>query len=328
MNFMLGLMFGESYQEVYLGSAWMWKISKVITEKGQNCSLVVMQVSKSLRTLLRSGTWFNIPLWVGGEIDIPVAPRVIKKETLRSDLRKIRKHSLLFEVTHEPKNFDDFYYNMYVPHVTRAHGNGAYIMPYEEKRTKFRNCDLLLVKTEEKSIAGILIAYEKGGLRLWSLGIRDGNLEYVKEGAVTALFHFSMLYLEDKGYTKVKLGTSRAFLRDGVLQYKRKWSQTITSTSRDWFALKVLSYNGAAGGFLQNNPFIFEKGGILHGALFVDAEKPLSAKELRQIEKRNFIPGLSKLSIYHLQHSDTIKQENASSQFFEQIVCCSVNDLV
>jgi hypothetical protein len=39
---------------------------------------------------------------------------------------------------------------MYVPHISRVHASKAYIVPYEEMRTKFQKCDLLLVKKDKK----------------------------------------------------------------------------------------------------------------------------------------------------------------------------------
>jgi hypothetical protein len=324
-NYLVGIIFGASFHENYLGREWLWNIPKKIAHEGRDCSLMLIKVIKPLRKLLRTKNCHYIPAWVYGEIDIPAAPN---SENLRRNLRKIQKHSLRFEVTREPQKFDDFYYNMYVPYITKAHGNSAFIVPYEEKRTKFHNCDLLLVTKQDKSIAGTLIAYEKGSSRLWSQGIRDGNLDYVKEGAATAFYHFSLLYLEDKGFTKVKSGNSRAFLRDGVLQYKRKWSQKIIGTSRDWFVLKVLSYQGAAGSFLQENPFIFEKRGCLHGAVFVDGHDALSHKEIKKIYKQHYHPGLAKLFIYRLGHRDIAKQDNIPPELSERIVLCSVEDML
>lgn len=242
------------------------------------------------------------------------------------DLRKIRVHSLGFEITQDPQQFDDFYQNMYVPYIIKAHGASAFIQPYEKMRAEFQNCDLLLITKQEERIAGFLIVYEKTGPRLWVSGIRDANREYVKDGVMGALYHFSFLYLKDKGFTKVKLGLSKAFLSDGVLQYKKKWSQKIVGTSSDWFALKILSYQGAAGSFLQKNPFIFESRGSLSGAVFVDTERPLSAKELRNIEKLYYTSGLSKLFIYHLQPSNVIKHDNIPPELSERIVLRSVGD--
>ena len=92
---------------------------------------------------------------------------------------------------------------------------------------------------------------------------------------MTALYHFSFLYLKDKGFTKVNFGLSRAFLGDGVFQYKKKWSQRIVGTSTYWYALKVNNPTVETKSFLKRNPFIFEKTGLLYGVIFGDFQKPL-----------------------------------------------------
>ncbi len=279
MKYILELIFGPSFQKQYISWAWLWKMPKVPTKIVQDYSLILINLRKSYKKLLRSRDWFYIPNWVIGEIDIPAVPN---SRNIRRDLRKIRKHSFRFVATREPQEFEDFYHNMHVPYINKVYGNNANIVPYKEKRKNFQNCDLLLVKKQEESIAGILIAYENGGSRLWTLGIRNGNLDYVKEGALTALYHFSFLYLKDKGFTKVNFGLSRAFLGDGVLQYKKKWSQRIVGTSAYWFALKVKNPTVEMKSFLQRNPFIFEKTGLLYGAIFWGFQKPPSIKEIRK----------------------------------------------
>jgi hypothetical protein len=305
----------------------MWNIPKVIEEKGQSCSLVVAQIHESLRNLLRPSKWFYIPLAVSGEVDIPIDPSVMKKHTVKTDLRKIRDHSLGFEVAQDPQQFNDFYHNMYVPYITKAHGASAFIVPYERMRAELKNCDLLLITKQEERIAGSLIVYEKTGPRFWLPGIRDANRDYLKAGARGALYHYSFLYLKEKGFTKVKPGRSKAFLLDGVLQYKRKWSQRIVGTSSYVYALKVLSYTDGAKAFLQQNPFIFENGGILNGAVFLDEEKALTPKNFKKIDKQFFHAGLSKLYIYCFHDNKQIKQASIPPELSERFVLRSAEDI-
>jgi hypothetical protein len=42
-NYMLGLIFGDSFEERYIGLAWLWKMSEVAVKAGKNCSLMVVQ---------------------------------------------------------------------------------------------------------------------------------------------------------------------------------------------------------------------------------------------------------------------------------------------
>lgn len=326
-SFLLGLAFAGSFREQILGRVWLWNISKAIHTVGKDCSLMLIEVRKSHRKWLRACNWFFVPCWVIGEIDIPFNREVLNGDSVKSDLRRIRKNGLEYEVTRDPRRFDDFYHNMYVPHISRAHGSEAYIVPYEEKKIQFQKCDLLLVKKDDKDIAGILLRHEPAGPRLWSLGIRDGNQEYLKAGAASALFHFSIQYLAIKGFSRVKIGLSRAFLRDGVLQYKRKLSQRITEGSADGFALKVLSYTPAARAFLRNNPFLFETDGALHSAIFVDPAQTLSQKELEEIHNAHCHPGISKLVIYRLQQGDAANPDTVPPELAEHIVLRSVEDI-
>ena len=327
VNYLLELACGPSFQEQSLGRAWLWRIPKMIAENAQGCSLMIVQVRASHRKLLRSNNFFYIPNWVFGQVDMPLDSKVMKDSSIKSDLRRIRKHSLEFEVTRDSKRFDDFYYNMYIPYITKAHRDNANVITYDEIRATFKNSDLLLVTKQSKPIAGMVIEYEEAGPRLWIIGILDGDSKYIKEGAVGALYHFSFLYLQDRGFTSVKSGYSRPFLCDGVLQYKKKWSQRIINTSRNWFALKIISYSTAVEAFLKNNPFIFESSGMLNSAVFVDTEKPPTLDEITKMDKQYFHTGLCKLFIFDLQNGNSVEQESVPPELSERIVFRSADDI-
>jgi hypothetical protein len=326
INYLCELALGNSFKEYYHGRTWLWKLAKLIEKKDTDYSFVIVQVDKSNLNLLKSPNWFFIPDWVIGEINTPLDEIVTKNSSIKSDLRRIRKHSLHYEVTQDPHLFDEFYHNMYVPHITKAHFSNAYIMSYDYMRAEFQNSELLLVKKQEKRIAGILIAYEEVP-RLWSLGVRDSNPEYIKDGAVGALFYYSLLYLKGKGYSTINFGLSRPFLRDGVLQYKRKWTQRIVGTTSYGYALKVLNYTDPAKAFLQKNPFIFESHEELQGAVFVNADKALSSEELQKIDKKYFYDGLSKLYVYHFHNVEAIEQDSIPPELSDRIVLRSAADM-
>jgi len=55
------------------------------------------------------------------------------------------------------------------------------------------------------------------------LGVKNAYEKYVKLGALRAAYWFSIEYLRDLGYKEVGFGVTRPFLRDGVLQYKKKY---------------------------------------------------------------------------------------------------------
>ena len=148
---------------------------------------------------------------------------------------------------------------MYVPHITRIHGNKSFLVPYHEIKEKAKDCELLLIKNNKEYIAGLLIRYDskKNIPRLWQLGIKDGNLVYVKAGAMGALYYYALNHLKEKGYKKVNFYLSRAFLNDGVLQYKKKWGFQVLplrlTRAVPWFMVKPLSNTTGTKRFFSRN---------------------------------------------------------------------------
>lgn len=327
-NFLTNLAFGNSYKEDYIGKTWLWSIFKTVKARGNACSLMVAEVPKSSLVLFGKKKCFYIPFWVRGEVDISVdISSLIKSESLKSDLRRITRNKLHFELTNEVTQFHNFYYNMYLPHITKAHGNGAIILKYDFMKREFRDCDLLLIKKEEEYIAGVLLAYTKKGARLWCLGVKDGNSDYIKDGAIGALFYFSVLHLKEKGHKGVNLGGSRAFFKNGILRYKNKWSQHIVGTHKIGFLIKPLSKTASVEGFFLNNPFIYVHKNQRNGAIFVEAGQAFSKEDFQKFYKDYYLNGMSKLFIYRFGQGHSRNCEIVPPEFSGRITICSAESL-
>jgi hypothetical protein len=202
---------------------------------------------------------------------------------------------------------------MYLPYVIKRHGNRAWITNYNYmlKNLSDKKLELLLVKKNSETIAGALILFENHQPRLWNLGIKKGNFHHVKNGAIAALYYFTALYMEKLGYESFSVGHSRAFLTDGVLQYKRKWGlrpiepqglrkiQNIIFKSGIIVKLPLLSESTK--GFFLTNPFIFERKGIMNVAVFVQKALSPSAEAQKELFKRNYIHGICKIYIYDFE---------------------------
>ncbi|MFT7879759.1 MAG: hypothetical protein ABXS91_05110 [Sulfurimonas sp.] len=302
----------DDYREYYVGRSWLWNIRRTAQKAKQEPSMIIVSVKNSRRKFLETGNWFYIPVWIDGTTDLPLKPEIKKKETLKSDLRKIKKSAFEFEVSRDRQQLDDFYHNMFTPFIRKVHGDCAYILPYEKMKKHYEEDkgELLLIKKGNEYIAGMLILYTKNKPLFKSLGIRDGNLEYVKNGIIGALYHFSLQYLEKKNFSTVSYGLSRGFLRDGVLQYKKKWGHRVDITSGNTFALRVLSYTEATKYFLENNPFIIEDKGSLDGIVFLNEENIDSPQKLEQLTKVYAYPGLSRL-FYYVSETNMKKLQNS-----------------
>ena len=118
-------------------------------------------------------------------------------------------------MTKDRGEFEKFYREMHIPYTRLAHGASAYIEPFDVLLDKVKEWELLLVKREDESIAGQLISYEPAAPRFYLVGIKDGNLEYLKQRVLGAVYQFSCQHLVEKGYKKAGLGFSRASSRTG-----------------------------------------------------------------------------------------------------------------
>ncbi|MFC1907820.1 hypothetical protein ACFLWT_00230 [Chloroflexota bacterium] len=327
-NFLIKLAFDSHFRESYIGKTWLWKIVKTVKERGYDCSLMVTEVPKVFRILVERKKCLYVPCWISGEVDISadISP-LVKNKSLKSDLRKIRKNKLHFELTNDPPQFHNFYYNMYLPYATKVHGNRSVIMEYDFMKKEFRNCTLLLIKKEKEYIAGILLAYMENVVRLWKLGVKDGNSDYVKDGAIGALFCFSVHYLQQRGYQRVNFGWSRAFLEDGVLKYKKKWDPRILDTFEIGFLIKPLLKTAGVKGFFLNNPFIYMDKTRLNGAIFMESDQSISEKDYGRICKDYYLTGINKLVIYRFGEGDGTAREIIPSEYSDRITVCSAETL-
>jgi len=307
-NYLCGLIYGDSFRELNLGRVWYWNAIRIARKAKYDCAIMLIEVHNSLGEILNSKKWFYIPQWVKGEVDIPIGPLVLQDRSLKSDLRRIRKNALQYQVCRDSESLSDFYYNMHIPYITTSHGNCAHISPFEEMKRGLTHGELLFVTKQGERIAGALILYEETGARLWSFGVRGGNNKYLVDGVIGALYYYSLVYLESKGFNKVNFGWSRSFLRDGVLRYKAKWSQRLFGTSRNGFALRILSDTQAVRKFLYRNPFIFKRQKLLYGAYFIDSSESLSPEEFKKIDDDYCLFGLSKLFVYRIVSSTPINR--------------------
>ncbi|MCE9612697.1 MAG: hypothetical protein K8T26_00380 [Lentisphaerae bacterium] len=299
LAYLKDLYFDGACTERPLGRTSWWNARRLARRSGQDCPLMVAELSDALCHYLHPRRWFCIPTWIRGAVNLPLPSWVLQSSSVKSDLRRIRKNGLTYDVTRDPQRFADFYANMYVPHVSAIHGASTYLVPQAYMAQHLKDGDLLMVRKGEADIAGCLIVYDPDGPRLWSLGIRpaDGDA-FLTDGASGALYHFAFEYLAAKGYTRAGLGLSRAFLNDGILRYKRKWGQRIIGADPNRFALRILHPSPAVARILQEHPFVFTQGTGLYSAVFQLDMAPQTDEELRGALERNSIDGLAGLVLY------------------------------
>ncbi len=294
-NYLSHIAYGDSCRETPLGKAWIWSVSR-IAKSHPAVALIVTETGEDYFRRFGGRDDFYIPCWIDGEIEFSRFNELMKhSENIKSDLRKIRKHGYQYEITRDKAKFDLFYHTMYRPYMLKAHGNRAALMSYDAMMAKADVTDLLLIKRGDDYIAGENLLYEGDSVRAWSLGVTDGDYTHVKDGAIGALYYYKVNYLMSRGYDRYNAGASRAFFKDGVLQYKRKWGLRLTVARPGGYWIRTTDKLGSANIFLRDNPFIHIKNGALFGLVFIEDDAVLSHEAVNNIIKTYDIPGLQEL---------------------------------
>ena len=296
-NYIANLAFNSSYTEVYIGRTWLWNLMRIIRKRGKDHSLLVVEMNKAFRRLFDTKGSFFIPSWIGGEVDTSSYTSK-RKYAIRSDVSKLEKLNMQYEVTNERHRFERFYTDMYLPYITKVYGNRAFLMPYDEMMDNCENCDLILIKKDGEDIAGILLHYKDNVANLWSVGIKGGNTAYLKDRIIGIIHYVSIHYLKQKGYEKVHFGGSRPFLKDGCLRYKKCRGLQLTGLPRRGLLVKAFAASEGVKNFLLMNPFIYLDQGKLNGAVFVDEERCPSVNTLKDLYEDYYLEGLCQLVIY------------------------------
>lgn len=295
-NYLSHIAFGDLYQERVLGKAWIWSVAR-IARSHPAVTLIVTEAWEDYFKRFSGCDDYYIPCWIDGEIVFSRFKELMKhSENIKADLRKIRKYGYQYEITKDKDKFDLFYHTMYRPYILKAHGNRAALMSYEAMMSKSDITDLLLIKRGDDYIAGENLLYEGDSVRAWSLGVKDGDYRHVKEGAIGALYYYKIEYLISRGYDRFNAGASRAFLKDGVLQYKKKWGLSLIQARSGGFWIRMIGKSGSVDAFFENNPFIHIRNDHLCGIVF-QGDVALSNEIIDTVRKFNDLPGLHELKI-------------------------------
>lgn len=273
---------------------WLWQLAA--GDRAVDLAVIDTDLPAALR--LRKSGWFAVPSWIEGELDLAAArARIGCSNDIRNDIRRLRRHNLAFEVRYDAVAFDDFYHTMYAPHVQTRFAGQARALSYEDMMGAIGRCRLLLVTRDGEALAGGVIVQAGGRLRSWINGVKQGDPANVRLGALAALYYFTVTHLHEQGHATLHLGTSRPFLKDGALRFKRKWGMRVSGRMAKWLLLRPSPGSASASAFLENNPFIHESATGLVGALFSSQEGDAQA---RSMASQLFLEGLEGIQHYHL----------------------------
>jgi len=262
----IGRLFFNDYTHRLIGHYWLWQVLFPSGKIDKNCSFSVIQTGWKIDRLYRSKRMFCVPTWIFGSIDLTLDTdsKLNQSRSLKNNLRRVKNSNFEVDVSSDPLSFDEFYYKMYHPYISKRHGKTVIDISYKRLKEQFvKGSEILFLVKDSQRIAGQMICYKGDEVVAYELGVKDGNFQWVQQGAITALYFNTINYCKSKGFAKLSVGGSRPFISDGVLSYKLKnWRMKIHGHSKKfYFLIKQHKSNRFTQDFLCKNHFISLKNG-------------------------------------------------------------------
>jgi hypothetical protein len=218
----------------------------------------------------------------------------------KSDVKRIKKYDFTYEVSNDPKKLHFFYNNMFLPYISKRHENEIEPFYFSYIKNLLIRTSVLLIKDKDKYIAGGLIDSKKNFATLPSMGILNGNIGYVVQGAAIALYYYHIISAKEMGLDLLDFGDSRGFVNDGGFQYKKKWGMKANLSKYHFgiFGLKIQNLSKGTLSLIEHNPFfIIDDEKYLKMMVFIDTDNQIKSQDIYNFHKRYYTPGIKELVI-------------------------------
>jgi len=109
-NYMAHLAFADSPADQALGRCWLWTLLPLVGKReSDKVDLRIIELYENQRRWLWRGFQFFVPCWIGSEMDLPSRiARLQRSKNAKVELRRMQKSETTYEITRDPKEFEDF----------------------------------------------------------------------------------------------------------------------------------------------------------------------------------------------------------------------------
>lgn len=271
--------------------------------------MMVIEGDRCFSESMQKRGMLAVPEWVRFKLDISRSLDEIlegwTKRAGKDNLRKIKKHGFVCETAHNFQQLSEFYHQMYLPFIKSRYGSLALISTVGHMKGLLEQGTLLLLRNQSDYIAGNLIYEGTPYPRAAFLAVKDGSTQYLRQGALSALYYHSIIWAKAKGYTLFDFGHCRSILSDGLFRYKRRWGMYIEKSGEKnrMLYLSLKNLTPEMSDFFAANPLVCECGRRLYGLIFCRSADELTPIHLERLRNKYFIRGLEGLKIIMLGKS-------------------------
>ena len=250
----------------------VWKVHNHLNINKVLYDMAIVEMNNLTKIFARRNTGFLIPRWFEMQIDNKDGIIKVRKKDIK---RRIRKYSLTFKKDFSKSDIKFFYERMFIPFISKRHGDNAVLCDYAYFLNKFKKkgSRLNFILKDGKPIAGSFTELIGKTLRLTGVGIIDGREDILKMGVIGAIYYFEMLHANEEGVKSINVGGTSPILTEGLTKFKL----SLGSKAADikyfidlslWFA--PLKDSSALINCLKSNPFIHRVKNNLYRTIFID----------------------------------------------------------
>jgi hypothetical protein len=296
------LLFSDIESEEYVGN-YPFICLPFLRRLGRGkCAVTVYNCPSYLTRLFKRKGCFVIPSRVEQQIDLTgewqdVVAR-FRKNTRKTDLRKIRKYAYRYSLTQDVDEIEHFYDYMYKPYLQQRFGDTVVLIDRGWVIEVAKHNALLKIELDGVTVSAAVISYAEKFLDWVWIGVSKMTQEDLNRGAFSALYYYSIMHAHEKKYPLIKLQGTRPLLNDGVFCYKRKWgTQLVKGRNNDNNLVTIFDFEvPAVQNWLSENPFISEIDVGFVANVFRSGSNE-NDSILKEISKW-IIPGMSEVRVY------------------------------
>lgn len=310
LSYFTARIYEEAPVPIFIKKAYIWQLKRILNEQSTAVDLTLIDMHKFVPFFLKVKNAFLVPSSVGWTLNINKPTQEIingfRKNTKVTDLRRIRKFKYSYDVLSDLESLNFFYEKMHIPYMKKRHQEEAVINNLVFYKKILKSGELLFVKLNGEYIAAALC--RKNGERycLFRLGVLNGDEDFVKKGALAALYYFVILRAKEKNMKTIDFTNSRPFLSDGLLHYKRKWGTRVcqdTTIERSLYLIVNRPQNAAT--IFSEQPFICLDKGELKAVIFVTGDTETQNFDINNFNEKFAAPGITALKVIN---SETEKE--------------------
>ncbi|RLF50558.1 MAG: hypothetical protein DRN24_06345, partial [Thermoplasmata archaeon] len=267
LEYLNEIIFSGETKKQFIDEILIWSFQKKIKKLSPSVDAIFIKTDRFFSNFLEKKGFIVVPEWIEMVMEKNLSSDVFLnrvKKSARDDIRKVRNYKYTYEISTDIKDFENFYHDIYLPFIIQRQKKK--IIPeavdYHEIRSIFERGQLLLVKKQDEIISGSII-HTFGKTAFFTYAGVKTKPDYLKKAAGSALYYFFIRWAMKQGFDTLKFGGARAFLKDGLFQYKRKWGLKckVSNDMFGVFAFKACENKTQwVNDFIEKNPVIcFEK---------------------------------------------------------------------